>query len=76
MIKQLRKVGNSNALLIDKAMMEEVGLKEGDTVQVVVKNGSLVVSPTDTTRVSREKLNAIINDIGTRRAKVLKKLAE
>jgi putative addiction module antidote len=76
MIKQLRKVGNSNAILIDKALMEQAGLQEGDTVQLVVKDGSIIVSPTQHGRVPRQKLNAIIQDIAERRAKILKKLAE
>ena len=29
MVKTIRKVGNSNALLLDKAILELIGLREG-----------------------------------------------
>jgi antitoxin component of MazEF toxin-antitoxin module len=45
MIKQLRKVGNSTALILDKAIMELIGLEENGDVQLAVSNGSLILTP-------------------------------
>ena len=41
MIKQLRKVGNSTALLLDKPILELLGIKDRGKVQLTVTNGSL-----------------------------------
>ncbi len=75
MIKQLRKVGNSTALLLDKPILELLGVKESGRVQLTVTNGSLVVTPVDPEPVSNERfqecLDRVIHDWGS----VLKRLA-
>ncbi len=43
MIKQLKKVGNSNAVILDKAIMELVGLEENDELQLSVHQGSIIL---------------------------------
>ena len=40
MIKQLRKVGNSNALILDKPIMELLGLEEDGQVQLTIQDGT------------------------------------
>jgi len=45
MVKRLRRVGNSNALIIDKAVMELVGLEDDGEVEIAVKNGSIILTP-------------------------------
>jgi antitoxin component of MazEF toxin-antitoxin module len=76
MIKQLRKVGNSNALLLDKAVMELLGLEENGQVQLTVTDGSLVVTPVNPHPVSRERFEAALDRVVKERRDVLKRLAE
>ncbi len=45
MIKQLKTVGKSNALILDKAIMELVGLEENGEVQLTVHSGSIIITP-------------------------------
>lgn len=45
MIKRIKKVGNGNALFLDKAILELVGLEEGGEVQLTVHEGSIVIAP-------------------------------
>ena len=44
MIKKLVKVGNSQALILDRTMLEMMGLKEGDEV---LTNGGIAGRVTD-----------------------------
>jgi antitoxin component of MazEF toxin-antitoxin module len=45
MIKKLQKHGNSMALLIEKAMMEALGIGEDTPLQINISGQSLVVIP-------------------------------
>jgi antitoxin component of MazEF toxin-antitoxin module len=76
MIKRLRKVGNSNALLLDKPILELLGLKEDGKVQLNVSNGSLVVTPVDPKPVDPARFEASLERVVARRRDVLKRLAE
>ena len=76
MIKQLRKVGNSNALILDKPILELLGLDEDGQVQLTIQDGSLIVTParpkTVTAELVKEKLDYVIR----KRSAVLRRLAE
>lgn len=76
MIKQLRKVGNSNALILDKALLELVGLKERGSVQLTVANGSLIVTPVDPNPVTEERFQACLDRVVTEWGDVLQRLAK
>ncbi|HEY2252191.1 MAG TPA: hypothetical protein VGH74_14055 [Planctomycetaceae bacterium] len=69
MIKQLRKVGNSTALLLDNPILELLGVKESGQVQLTVTNGSLVITPVDPEPVTDERfqecLDRVIDDWGS-----------
>lgn len=45
MVKKLQKRGNSHALVIDTALMEQLGISPDTPLQLTVSGGSLVVSP-------------------------------
>jgi antitoxin component of MazEF toxin-antitoxin module len=46
MLKTITKVGNSQGLILDAALMELAGLKVGDAVNVTVhEGGAIVVTP-------------------------------
>jgi antitoxin component of MazEF toxin-antitoxin module len=76
MIKQLRKVGNSNALILDKPILELLGLKEDGQVQLTIQDGNLIVTPARPNPVTavlmKEKLDYVIR----KRSDVLRRLAE
>lgn len=54
MIKTLRKIGNSNALILDKPILELLGLQEGAQVQLTIQDGSLIISPVQAARMPPE----------------------
>ena len=76
MIKQLRKVGNSSALILDKALMELAGLDESGLVQIMVKDGSFIVTPVQPRPVSKERFEACLERVVKERRAVLRRLAE
>lgn len=76
MIKQLRKVGNSSALILDQAVMELIGLEENGEVQLTVNRGSLILTPARPKNVSPEQFEKALSRVITRRRSVLKRLAE
>ena len=75
MIKRLQKVGNGNALLLDRAIMELIGLREGGEVQLTVDNGSLIVTPADPKLVDPERFEQLLDRVADERQEVLRRLA-
>ncbi len=76
MIKQLRKVGNSNALILDKPILELLGLEEGDQVQLTIQDGNLIVTPTHPRQLDAENLQKKLDYVVKKRKQVLKRLAQ
>ena len=76
MIKQLRKVGNSNALILDKPILELLGLEEGGQVQLTIQDGNLIVTPTHPRRLDAENLQKKLDYVVKKRRQVLKRLAQ
>lgn len=75
MIKTLKKHGNSHALVIEKPIMEQMGIDESSLLNVTVQGNNLVVSPTNV-GVGPERLLPIVEEIHKRYGDVLKRLAE
>ena len=76
MIKRLRKVGNSNALVLDKAIMELIGLEENGQIQLTVSDGSLILTPVNPRPLNRERFEAALEHVVRERRETLKRLAE
>lgn len=76
MIKRLKKVGNGNALFLDKAILELVGLEEGGEVQLTVHDGSIIITPAHPGPVDRERFEAALERVVMERREVLRRLAE
>lgn len=76
MVKTLRRVGNSNALLLDKPIMELLGMSEGSQVNLTVTNGALVVTPVNPALVSPDKFQACLDRVVTEWGDVLERLAK
>lgn len=45
MVKKLQQVGNSHAIVLDRAIREAIGLQPGDAVQITVSGDSLIITP-------------------------------
>ena len=75
MIKRLRKVGNSNALILDKPILELLGLDEDGQVQLTIQDGNLIVTPTQPRTVSAELIREKLDYVIKKRRAVLRKLA-
>ena len=76
MIKQLQKVGNSNAIVLDRAVMELMGLEERGKVQMTLSEGSLVVTPVAPRRPDAAKFEAALDHVVASRRTALRRLAE
>jgi len=76
MVKRLRKVGNSSALILDRALLELVGLEENGEVQVTLRNGSLILTPANPKQVGPERFEEALSRVVARRRSVLKRLAK
>jgi len=75
MVKRLRKVGNSNALLLDKPILELLGLEDTGEVQLTVAGGSLIVTPVRPRPVDPKRFEAALDRVVARRRRVLERLA-
>ncbi|MBM4124278.1 MAG: AbrB/MazE/SpoVT family DNA-binding domain-containing protein [Nitrospira sp.] len=75
MIKTLKKHGNSMALVIEKPMMEALGIDEQTPLQVTVSGNALVVTPANV-GIGPERMKEIIKDIRKRYGPMLKRLAD
>lgn len=76
MIKQLRKVGNSNAILLDKPLLELVGLEEDASVEITVDHGNIIISPVSPGTISEAKTQELMDRIVKTRRSTLEKLAK
>ena len=76
MIKQLRKVGNSNALILDKPILELLGLEEDGQVQLTIQDGNLIVTPANPKLVDAENIQQKLDYVMKKRQKVLRRLAQ
>jgi antitoxin component of MazEF toxin-antitoxin module len=76
MIKQLRKVGNSSALILDRAIMDLIGLEENGEVQLTVHDGSLVLTPANPKQITPEQFERALSQVVRKRRSALRRLAE
>jgi antitoxin component of MazEF toxin-antitoxin module len=75
MIKTLKKHGNSLALVIEKPMMEALGITEETPLQLTVNGNALVVTPANV-GVGPERMKVVIKEIRKRYGPMLKRLAD
>lgn len=76
MIKKLRKVGNSNALILDRAILELIGLEEGAEAQLTVHNGSLIITTANPKPVDKEQFDKCLGRVFSDRRDMFRRLAE
>ena len=75
MIKKLQKHGNSMALLIEKPMMEALGIREDTSLQINITGQSLVVTPADV-GLGKDRVMKSVAKMRRRYSSTLKRLAE
>lgn len=75
MIKTLQKHGNSMALVIEKPMMEALGIKEDTPLQITFSGNALVITPANV-GVGSEDMKRILKDLRKRYGPMLKRLAD
>ncbi len=75
MIKRLQKHGNSVALVIEKPVMEALGITEATPLQVTVNGNALIITPANV-GVGPERMKEIIKDIRKKYGPMLKRLAD
>jgi len=75
MIKKLKKVGNSQALVIDKGILELLKI-DGNTSLDISTNGDLLFIKPIRDKGKQEKLQESLNWVNNEYGSVLKKLAE
>ena len=75
MIKTLQRHGNSQALVLDKPILEMLGAGEDTPLQLSVSGGSLIVTPVNT-GVGRDRIDRAFEDLQPRYGDMLRRLAE
>jgi antitoxin MazE len=75
MRKKLTRTGNSVALVLDKPLLEQMGLDEGSDVEVS-SNGDVVVITPIRQKSRRRKLAKILDAMDDRYGGVFRRLAE
>ena len=74
--KRLKKVGNGNAIFLERALMELVGLEEGGEVQITARDGVLIVAPVNPRPIDPERFEAALDHVVRERREALRRLAE
>jgi antitoxin component of MazEF toxin-antitoxin module len=75
MVKTITKIGNSQGVMFDSALMDLAHLKPGDQVNVEVHEGGTITLTPLRPKPSRQKVSQIIKATMSDYARTMKKLA-
>jgi len=75
MIKKLTRTGNSIAVVLDKPMLEELGLDEGAEVEVST-NGQIIVITPKRSAARERKFRSAVQKINRKYAGLFQRLSE
>jgi antitoxin component of MazEF toxin-antitoxin module len=75
MVKSITKVGNSQGLIFDAALLDLARLKAGDKVNVEVHEGGTITLTPIRARPSRAEISRVIKKTMKDYARTMKKLA-
>ncbi len=75
MLKTITKVGNSQGIILDAALMELARLKPGDNLNVEVHEGGTITLTPIRPRPSRQEVTRVIQATMKDYARTMKKLA-
>ena len=75
MIKTISKIGNSQGIIFDSALLQLAHLKVGDKVNVEVHAGGTITIAPIVSLPPREEVSALIKDTMKRYATTMRRLA-
>jgi antitoxin MazE len=75
MVKRLTRTGNSFALVLDKPLLEQLGIDEDTPLELSTNGDVLVVTPVRD-RAREKKLKKALEDMDRQYGGVFKRLAE
>jgi antitoxin component of MazEF toxin-antitoxin module len=75
LVKTIRKVGNGSALPLDKTLLDMMGWRVNDQVQITVDGSSVVLTATKP-GIGKERLEKSLAKFRTRYARALAELAK
>ena len=75
MVKTLQKHGNSQALVIEKALLEALGIEMDTPLQITVSGNSLIITPANV-GVGKEAVAESIKKLRPKYGQMLKNLSE
>ena len=53
-VLQVGKWGNSAGIRLSKAVLDELGIKQGDSVQLTVKDGKAIIEPAKPKKITSQ----------------------
>lgn len=75
MVTTLKKLGNSQALLLQKPILEALNITEDTPLQLTISGGSLVVTPAGL-GFGKERVKQMMGKLRPKYGKMLKDLAD
>lgn len=75
MIKTITKVGNSQGIIFDSALLQLARLKVGDEVNVEVHSGGTITLTPIAPQLSKEEVSSVVRETMEQYARTMKKLA-
>jgi len=75
MIKSISKIGNSQGLIFDAALLELSGLKVGDAVNVTVHEGGAITILPMRSDIQAEEAKDVAHDLIKRNTQLFKRLS-
>ncbi len=65
---QISKWGNSSAIRLPKAVLQDLGLKQGETVDLTVKDGKAIIEPAKPKKITLEWIISEMDRLGPENA--------
>jgi antitoxin component of MazEF toxin-antitoxin module len=75
MLKTLKRLGNTRALVIDKPLMEAMGIDEDTPLQVTLSGNTLTVTPANV-GLGRERVQGLMAEVRAEFGDALRNLAK
>jgi len=76
MVKLLRAMGNSYGIIIDRPIMDLLGIEPNTLLELTVQDGGLLLRPVVETNDHKTRVRQSANRMATVHHKALKELAE
>jgi len=75
-VKKLTKHGNSQAVVIDRPVLELLNITEDTVLEITTDGTNLIISPVQDGDANRKSFEKALNNANKRYSKALKKLAD